>query len=127
MIDTHADPAIVGGKIVDPVRGHFAQFLVREVLRLDSARLTAWFPLPAGSPVISYDFLLLGIDRDHGLTTALERADFAVDVLELVVAVGVILPFLGLAIGLQAIAHRDQDPAHSLVAQVMPQLGESVG
>src|ERR1700758_984827 len=105
MINAPADPTLVGGKVVDPIRGHLAQFLVREVLRLDPTRLTARLPLPARSPVISYDFLLLGIHRNHGLTTALERADFAVNVLELVVAIGVILPLLGLAVGLQAIAH----------------------
>src|SRR5512135_1081031 len=54
--------------------------------------------------LIAHQFLLLGIDRDDRLTAPLERPDLAVDVLELRVAVGVILPLLRLAVGLQVIA-----------------------
>src|SRR5208337_3311479 len=69
MIDPDAHPALIGGKVVDPVGGYLAQFLVREVLRSDPARLTARFPLPARSPVISYFYC---IGPMHGGTCFLE-------------------------------------------------------
>src|SRR5271166_1320400 len=127
MTDPHVDPPLVGRLIVDPVRRHLALLLVREVLRLDAPRPTVRLPFLARILVIADQFLLLGVYRDHRLAPPLERADPAVDVLELGIAVGVVLTLLGLAVGLEAVTQIDQEPADGLMAQVMPQLGQRVG
>src|SRR5262249_56876408 len=84
-------------------------------------------PFLAGVLVIADQFLLLGIDRDDRLAAPLERPDLAVDVLELGVAVGVILPLLRLAVGLQVITELRQEARHRLMADVMPQGAEGLG
>ena len=127
MTDPHVDPPFVGRLIVDPVRRHLALLLVREVLRLDAPRPTVRLPFLARILVIADHFLLLGVHRDHRLAPPLERADPAVDVLELGIAIGVVLTLLGLAVGLEAVTQIDQQPADGLMAQVMPQLGQRVG
>src|SRR5271166_6112412 len=66
-------------------------------------RPTARLPLLARILVIADQFLLLGVHRDHRLAPPLQRADLAVDVLELGVAVRVVLTLQRLAVGLEAV------------------------
>ena len=77
--------------------------------------------------MVSDQFLLLGIDRDDRLATPLERSDLAVDVLELGIAVGVILPLLGLAVGLEVVAGLGQEACDRLMADLMPHRAEGLG
>jgi len=68
-----------------------------------------------------------GPRRLYRLATPLERPDLAVDVLELGVAVGVTLPLLRLAVGLEVVAGLRQEAGHRLMADVMPHRGEGLG
>src|ERR1039457_1851693 len=63
------------------------------------------FRPPLAPPVfeISHQFLLLGINRDHRLIESDVAPDFAIDVLELSIAVRMRVSFLGLPVGLQAV------------------------
>ena len=49
------------------------------------------------------------------------------DVLELGIAIRVVVPLFGLAVGLEAISQIAQQPADGLMAQVMPQVSQGVG
>src|ERR1017187_10559023 len=63
--------------------------------------LSAATPAPVFE--ISHQFLLLGINRDHRLIESDVAPDFAIDVLELSIAVRMRVSFLGLPVGLQAV------------------------
>jgi hypothetical protein len=73
----------------------------------------------AGIAVIPDQFPLLGVHRDHGLVPLLEPSDAAIDVPELGVAIGMVAPLLGLAIGREAIADLLEQARDGVMADVM--------
>src|SRR5204862_8125246 len=72
-------------------------------------------------------FLLFRIDRDDRLTVPLEETHWLIDVLELGVAIGVVVAFLGLSVGLQAVPPVREQRGDGLVAHRMTPPGEFLG
>src|SRR5512143_2632797 len=88
VFEADADPSLVGGDIVDPVRNRLAVGRDHEVVRAHFFGLAFAPQLTAGVPEVANQLLLLGIDRDRRLTGPPEAADACIDMLELGVAVG---------------------------------------
>jgi hypothetical protein len=71
----------------------------------DIVRIPSGTPFSASILEISYEFLLLRVDRDHWELRFQEGSSLGVDVLELGVAVHVGGALAGLAIGLKTVTH----------------------
>ena len=110
VIDADADPALVGGDVVDAVGNGPAVGRDHEVVHAHFLGLALGAQLPAGVPEIANQLLFLGVDRDRRLAGPPEAADAGVDVLELGVAVGMLAALAGLGVGLQAEAQVLQQP-----------------
>ena len=73
-----------------------SESLVLEIVPIDPAWMALGAPIGARVLVISNQFLLLGVHRDHRLPGSLKGEHLVVDVLELGIAVRVIVrQFLG--------------------------------
>jgi len=115
-LDAEIDPSGVVGDVVDAVRHCLAEFGDSEVVHSNRLGLSLGAQLTTGILEVSDELFLLGVDRDRGFASRLERLHFSVDVLELGVAVGVARAFARLAVGLQAEAQATQQAAHQLLA-----------
>src|SRR3974390_1493569 len=104
MINADADPPLVIGHIIDAIRDRLAQFLVLKVVDAHVLQLAFGTPFATAVLEISHQFLLLRVDRDHRLPTLLQPRRLRVDELELGIAIGMLIAFARLAIGLQAVA-----------------------
>src|ERR1017187_3820781 len=90
-----------------------------------TASLSAATPAPVFE--ISHQFLLLGINRDHRLIESDVAPDFAIDVLELSIAVRMRVSFLGLPVGLQAVPQIMQQLRDHWIAHPMSHPVEVLG
>src|SRR5271165_5331767 len=133
MIDPHADPSGVGCQIVYPVRRSAPQFRYQEIVHANLFRIPLRAPLPPSILEIPQQFLLLGVNRYHRLAGGDVAPDFAIDVLELRIAVRVRVSFLGLPVGLQAVIQfmqqlRDHRIAHPMshLVEILGQLADAV-
>jgi len=97
MVHAHADPPEVGADVVGAVGAGLAELLIDEVIPTDLGRMPRGVPLTASILAVAEEFLLLGIDRDDGLTVALKVLHPGVEMLELCVAIRVMAPLAGLA------------------------------
>jgi hypothetical protein len=86
----------------------------------DALRKPSRTPLSAQILEVADEFLLLGIDRDHWLTSPLMGLDSAVDVFELGVPVWMRETFFVLAVSLQAVSCFAKELAHYGIAHIMP-------
>jgi len=102
VIEADADPSLVGGDIVNPVRNRLAVGCDPEVVHAHFFGLALGSQLPAGVPEVANQLLFLGIDRDRRLAGPPEAAHAGVDMLELGIAVGMLTALAGLGVGLQA-------------------------
>lgn len=73
MIDADADPAVVGGEVIDAVGDGFAEVRVDEVVDTYRYGLALGLPLAAAVAEVADELLLLGVDGDDGLGLALPR------------------------------------------------------
>src|SRR5258708_6114802 len=119
MIDADADPALIVGHVVDTVGNGLAQLLVLEIMDANLLGSTLGPPCLARILEISQQFLLFRVDRHHRLAAFLYAPDLLADVFELGVTVGVVLAFAGLAVGLQTVTRRIEQPADRAVANRM--------
>src|SRR5437879_3421671 len=103
MAGADIHPGFVLPDIIDTIGHGFPLLLVGEVVRLDPDWLSLPPPRSAWILVIANVFFLLGVHREGGLPGALLGLDPAIDVLELGLAVGMLSPLEGLAVGLQAV------------------------
>jgi hypothetical protein len=127
VVGADADPAGVGGHVVDAVRVGLAQRRVEEVVHLDLLGPALRVPFPAAVVVRADEFLLRGVHADHRVTGGQVRLGLIVEVAELGVAVVMLGAVAGLGVGLQAVAQLAQQPAHHEVADRMPALGQRLG
>jgi hypothetical protein len=127
VIDPHTNPAISPRQIIDPLGDPHAQLLVAEVVSPNPLGRALGPPRAAGVAEIPDQFPLLGVDGDHGLVTLLEPPDTSVDVLELRVAIGVVVPLLGLAIGWEAIADVLEGAADRIMTDLVAEGDEGLG
>src|SRR6266852_4822940 len=102
VIDADADPALVGGDIVDAIGNRLAVERDHEVVHAHGFGLTLGTQFTAGVLEVADQLLLLGIDRDSRLAGALKAPDAGVDVLELRIAIGMVAALAGLGVGLQS-------------------------
>ena len=122
--DPDADPALVGGHVVDAVGHHLAELLVLEVVHLHAPRIALGTIVASAVLVVADQLLLLGVDGDDRLARRLRREHLGVDVLELGVAVGMPGAFVRLAVGLAREAELDEQLAHAVGADRMAHVAQ---
>src|SRR6202142_1001654 len=122
VVDPDADPARVGGEIINSVRHGAAELLDQEIVHAHFLRVALLAPLAAGVLEIADQFLLLGIDGDRWLVLGHGRLDRVVDDVELRVAVGIVSALARLAVGLQAELLLLQQLADNRMADLVPEL-----
>jgi hypothetical protein len=95
---------------------------------VDSNFLRFAFGMPFATAVleISHQLLLLHVYRDHRLPALLEPRRLRVDELELGIAIGVLIAFPRLTVGLQAVAGFVEQPRHRAIASSMALTGQLV-
>ena len=103
MRAAHGHPPQVEFRIVDTTRHRLGNVRVGEIMHIDLNRLPFRLPFLPGIPVVSDQFLLLGVDRDDRPASAQERLALALDVAKLSIPIGMLLPFFGLGITLQTV------------------------
>jgi hypothetical protein len=104
VVEADVDVAAGRSEVEDSIGHRLAQLLVGKIVYADLDRFALRKPL---SPVILEvpdQFLLFRVDRDHRVSGLEELFGPLIDVPELLVPVGMTCSFLGLALGLQAIA-----------------------
>ena len=133
VIDAHAHPALVLSEIKHPVGNDLPHLRIREVVHVDLLRLALGLPLAPAILVLTDEFLLLRVHRDHWLAALLQSLDHCIDVLELSVAVRVRSAFLRLAVALQAVtfgpeqrAYRPRSNGVRLLGQFLSQPGRAL-
>ncbi len=103
MVSPNVDPALVGSDVIDPVRGYLPLLGVGKIMIVDLFRCLLGPPLDACVLHATDSFLLLRVHGDSGLASTLEFLHLLADVLELLIAVGVLGAFPDLSIRLQAV------------------------
>ena len=98
VVDADTHPAFVAAQVVDAVGNGLAQCSCPEVMRTNLFRVALGPPLPPAILEIAHQFLLFRVHRDGRLPATLKAAHLLVDVLELCVAVGMLIPFARLAV-----------------------------
>ena len=96
--NANADPALVGGDIVNAIGRNLAKVFVLEIVDVHTLRPALGPVIAAAIPESANQLLLLGIDRYDRLTGSLRREHLAVDMLELGIAIGMVRAFIGLAV-----------------------------
>lgn len=124
VVGTDIDPAGVGTQIVDAVGNRFD---LGKIVIIDRLRLAARAPGLAGVLEAPYQFLLLGVDRDHRLARRLMALDAGVEVLELGIAIHMLRAFQRLAVGLQAVAQFVQQFCDPYMTDRMPLRTQRLG
>src|SRR3954469_12577347 len=99
----HGHPPLIVLLIVDTTRYRLGHVRVGEIMHIHLNRLALRLPFLPGIPVVSDQFLLLGIDRDDWPASAQERPALALDVAKLSIPIGMLLSFFGLGITLQTV------------------------
>src|SRR3954447_13031870 len=102
VIDPNADPPLIGGDIVDAVGRDLAEVRINEIIDANFLRLSFWLPFLATVLEIADQFLLLGVDGNHRITSRLVLRRRASDMGELGVPVRMAFP--GLAGRLETVA-----------------------
>src|SRR5204863_2624930 len=126
-IDPDTDPALVGSEVVDAVGRDLALLGQREVMHPHWLGPALRAQLAAGVLEVADQLLLLGINRDGRFARGDRRLHRGVDGGELGVAVGMVRPFPGFAIGLAAVAQLTQQQAHQLLADLEAAAEEGSG
>ncbi len=103
MVGSHIDKTGVASDVVNTIRIGARNGGAGEVVTLDLAGLFCRQLLPTGIVVVSYEFFLLGVYRNHRAALVQAFLHRGVNVPKLRVAIGVIGTLLGFAIALQAI------------------------
>src|SRR6516165_10916939 len=115
VVNADAHPPLVVGHVVDAVRDGLAQRRVFKVMNTNVLRLALRLPFLAGVLEITQQFLLFRVHRHDRLSPLLQATDLGIDVFKLRIAVRMRTPFPGLAIGLQTVAHLDQQSRYRAI------------
>src|SRR6202140_2392967 len=102
MVDPDADPACSCGKIIDAIRHRTAQLLDQKIMYPNLFGIAPRAPLPSAILKVVNQFLLLRVDRDHGLLTGQHACHALIVVGELGIAIRMAVPLARLAVALQA-------------------------
>lgn len=79
VVYADADPPLVARNVVDAIRNGLAQLLVQKVVNPDFLWFALGLPFAAAVFEIAYQFLFLGVHRDHRLTAHLKGTHQAVN------------------------------------------------
>jgi len=120
VVDSDAHPSLIGGNIVNTVWSHLAKLLVLEVVHIDLDRTAFWLPFPALVEEVADQFLLLGVDADHRITSTQIAPDLPVEVVELRVSFRMVTSLLGLSCGLEAVVQILQHCGYGAGTNRMP-------
>jgi hypothetical protein len=82
MVDSHGDPGVVVGQVVDSVGNGLTIGLIRKVVGRHIDRFALWVPFFAGLGEPSDEFLIFCIDADHRAAGGQELSGQLVDVTE---------------------------------------------
>ena len=122
MVDADADPAEVGGQIVNAIRYRAAKLLDQEVIYPDFFAVALRAPLPPGILEVANKLFLLCIHRYDRLLLDQSAADTRVDVNELRITIRVAGAFTDFSIGLQTKLLGLEQFANDGVADLVPDL-----
>ncbi len=117
-------PAVVGGDIVNAIGHNLAKHLVLEVVHVHALRIALGPVIAAAIAKVANQLLFLRVDRYDRLSSLLRRENFAIDVLELGISIGVMRAFVRLAVGLARKAEPSEQLAHGVRADFVPHLNE---
>src|SRR4051794_3896737 len=120
VIDPNAP--LIGGDIVDAVGRDLAEVRIHEIIDANFLRLSFWLPFLATVLEIADPFLLLGVDRNHRITSRLVLRRPASDLGELGVPVRMVVP--GLAGRLETVAKVREKVTDTALADLMALLGQ---
>src|SRR6266481_4921519 len=90
MGTAHGHPPLIALRIVDTTRDRLGNGRVGEIMHVHLNRLPFRLPFLPGIPVVSDQFLLLGVDRNHGPSATQERLALALDVAKLSIPIGML-------------------------------------
>src|SRR5208283_1430447 len=127
MIRPKIDKSAVAPDIVNAIRIGPRPLGGGEIMSAHLPRLFRRKPLLACVGVIADEFFLFGIHRDHGTALLQEVFHGSIDMAELRVAVGMVLPFLRLPIALQTVVELVEDLGDRGVADGMPAPRQGLG
>src|ERR1035441_6854970 len=102
VVGAHVDEPGIASEVVDSVGIGAGHLGTGKIMPVDLVRRPRFTPLAALVLVVADQFLLLRIHGNDGLARPQSLFDGAVDMPELRVAIGMIVPLLGLAVALQA-------------------------
>src|SRR6187455_660581 len=121
---TTTDPPLIGCDIVDAVGRDLAEVRIHEIIDANFLRLSFWVPFLATVLEIADQFLLLGVDRNHRITSRLVLRRPASDMGELGVPVRMVAAFPGLAGRLETVAKVREKVTDTPLADLMAPLGQ---
>lgn len=110
MIDSHADPVLVVGHVVDAMGDCFARPLVLKVVDANFLRFTFGVPSTAAVDEIPHRFRHFRGDGGYRPPTVPESRRPGADGLELGIAIGTLISFTRLAVRLQTVASFMEQP-----------------
>src|SRR5690348_4916731 len=123
-INADADPAVVGGNVIDAVGGDPAQLGDLEIMHPHRLRLALGTQFTAVVFEVADQFLLLRVDRDRRLAGGNRRFHRRIDVGELRIPVRVLTTLSRLAVGLATVVQRAQQVGDDTLAGLEPQISE---
>src|SRR4029450_4736571 len=122
VIDPNA--SLIGCDIVDAVGRDLAEVRINEIIDANFLRLSFWLPFLATVLEIADQFLLLGVDGNHRITSRLVLRRPASDLGELGVPVRMVAAFPGLAGRLETVAKVGEKVTDTPLADLMALLGQ---
>ena len=127
MVGPHIDEASIPRRFVNPIWVGTRNFGVWEIVAVYFLGRAFPGPLCPAIHVVADEFLLLGVYGNDRLGRAHLPRDAGVDVLELRVAVGMLIPLDRLAVALEAVAHSAQKNSHHAAAGAVAQTFQCLG
>src|SRR5215471_2462136 len=127
MIGPDIHESRIAPDIVNAIRVCSGHVGLGEVMPAHLARLSRRKPLLVAVVVIPEEFFLLRIHRNHRPALLEIWLHGGVDVSELRIPIGMILPLLGLAVALQTVAQMVKDLGHFGMADGMLAPGQGIG
>src|SRR6202022_559732 len=112
MIDSNADPTLIGAHSIDPIGNRLAQFLIGKIMNQGLFRSCLGTPLLAVVAEVSDQFLLLSVHGNDRASLFQQPLGLSIDMLKLSVAIRMIAPFDGLGVALQTVFHLMEKISH---------------
>jgi hypothetical protein len=122
FVDADTHPAGIVGNVINAVGRRPTELRDDEVVHTHRLGLPLRTVLTAAILEIADQLLLLGIDRNRRLPRGQRLLHLSIDVPKLGIAVGMVRPLAGLAVGLKAVPQVAQKIGHHIVTNTMAEL-----